>query len=334
MNRSNLNKVAGIVFTLASLLVFSAGNANAQSVRSRGMGGAFIGLSNDESATIYNPAGLSQIEGREASIQAKVNERDIYEWQSLAFTGHIYEDEEESRFSITDYLEHNILEEPIPRRPKYSYGFAFTQDKRYEGFGNIVGGDYLGVRRDVRDFQLAFATRFPIARRMLAREQLYGGIKFRLLEVDRYVRAGANASRDTVSMGAGLMYHYNDQLSLGLTLDNLLEHVRGNNGKEDGISFNIGAAYEIARGTVVAIDGINLTDSCDSIERQCRVGVEKKFVENDLTMRIGSLNGTLTIGFGMNVIFSSCQTIYRKPSLLIATSLNTTCFKSFFQRID
>ena len=302
MNRSKLNKVAGIVFTLASLLAFSAGNVDAQSVRSRGMGGAFIGLSNDESATIYNPAGLSQIEGREASIQAKVNERDVYEWQSLAFTGHIYEDEEESRFSITDYLEHNILEEPIPRRPKYSYGFAFTQDKRHEGFGDIVGGEYLGVRREVKDFQLAFATRFPIARRMLAREQLYGGIKFRYLEVDRYVRAGRNASRDTIAMGAGLMYHYNDQLSLGLTLDNLLEHVRGNNGKEDGISFNIGAAYEIARGTVVAIDGINLTDSCDSIERQCRVGVEKRFVENDLTMRIGSLNGTLTIGFGMQVL--------------------------------
>ena len=302
MNRFKLNKVAGIVFTLASLLIFSTGNASAQSVRSRGMGGAFIGLSNDESATIYNPAGLSQIEGREASIQAKVNERDIYEWQSLAFTGHIYEDEEESRFSITDYLEHNILEEPIPRRPKYSYGFSYTQDKRYEGFGNIVGGEYLGVKRDVNDFQLAFATRFPIARRMLAREQLYGGIKLRLLEVDRHVRAGADASRDTVSLGAGLMYHYNDQLSLGLTLDNLLEHVRGNNGKEDGVSFNIGAAYEIARGTVVALDGINLTESCDSIERQYRIGVEKRFVENDLTMRLGSLNGTLTIGFGMNVL--------------------------------
>ena len=77
MNRSKLNKTAGLVFILASLLSFSS-SANAQSVRSRGMGGAFIGLSNDESATIYNPAGLSQIEGREASIQAKVNERDIY----------------------------------------------------------------------------------------------------------------------------------------------------------------------------------------------------------------------------------------------------------------
>lgn len=302
MNRSKLNKVAGIVFTLASLLVFSSGNANAQSVRSRGMGGAFIGLSNDESATLYNPAGLSQIEGREASIQAKVNERDIYEWQNLSFTGHIYQDEEESRFSITDYLEHNILEEPVPRRPKYSYGFAYTQDKRYEGFGNIVGGEYLGVKREVNDFQLAFATRFPIARRMLAREQLYGGIKIRLLEVDRHVRGGIDANRDTISLGAGLMYHYSDQLSLGLTLDNLLEHVKGKNAKEDGVSFNLGAAYEIARGTVVAVDGINLTDSCDSIERQYRVGVEKRFVENDLTMRLGSLNGTLTIGFGMNVL--------------------------------
>ena len=302
MNRLNLNKVAGIVFMLASLLAFSNDSANAQSVRSRGMGGAFIGLSNDESATIYNPAGLSQIEGREASIQAKVNERDIFEWQSLAFTGHIYEDEEESRFSITDYLEHNILEEPIPRKPKYSYGFAYTQDRRFEGLGNILGGEYLGVHRKVNDLQLAFATRFPIARRMLAREQLYGGIKIRYLEVDRYVRGGINANRDSLSLGAGLMYHYNDQLSIGMTLDNLLEDVKGNNVKEDGVSFNIGAAYEVARGTVIAVDGINLTDSCDANERQYRIGVEKKFVENDLTMRMGSLNGTLTLGFGMNVL--------------------------------
>lgn len=303
MNRIKIKKVAGIVVVFASLLAFSSGSAYAQSVRSRGMGSAFIGLSNDESATIYNPAGLSQIEGKEASIQAKVNERNIYEWQSLAFTGHIYEGQEESRFSITDYLENNILEEPIPRKPKYSYGIAYTQDKRYEGFGNLVGGDYLGVTRNVSDLQLAFATRFPIARRLLAREQLYGGIKFRMLNVERNVKAGINTKRDTLSMGAGLMYHYNDQLSVGLTLDNLLEDVSGdNNVKEDGVSFNIGAAYEVAKGTVIAVDGINLTDSCNSIERQYRIGVEKKFVENDFTMRMGSLNGTLTIGFGMNVL--------------------------------
>lgn len=303
MNRIKINKATGLVFLLASLLSFSSSAANAQSVRSRGMGGAFIGLSNDESATIYNPAGLSQIEGREASIQAKVNERDIYEWQSLAFTGHIYEGDEENHFSITDYLEHNILEEPIPRNPKYSYGFSYSQDKRKEGFGEILGGDYTGVERTVNDYQLAFATRFPIARRMLAREALYGGIKFRYLEVDRKIKAGKNSKRNTVSMGAGLMYHYSDQLSLGLTLDNLFEHVTGdNNPKEDGVSFNVGAAYEVAKGTVLAVDGINLTDSCDSMERQYRIGIEKKFVENDLTMRIGSLNGTLTLGFGMNVL--------------------------------
>lgn len=303
MNRNKFYKRTGLVFLLASLLAFSANTANAQSVRSRGMGGAFIGLSNDESATIYNPAGLSQIEGREASIQAKVNDRETYEWESLAFTGHIYEGDEESRFSITDYLEHNILEEPIPRKPKYSYGFSYTQDKRGEKFGEVMGGDYLGVTREVKDFQLAFATRFPIARRMLAREQLFGGLKIRYLEVDRKIKAGRSTSRDTLSLGAGLMYHYNDQLSLGLTLDNLLENVSGyDKDNKDGVSFNLGAAYEIAKGTVLAADAINITESCDSLERQYRLGVEKRFVENDLTMRIGTLNGTLTIGFGMQVL--------------------------------
>ena len=40
----------------------------------------------------------------------------------------------------------------------------------------------------------------------------------------------------------------------------------------------------------------------DVAERQLRVGVEKTFVENDLTMRMGSHNGTLTLGFGMALL--------------------------------
>ncbi|NCB39743.1 MAG: hypothetical protein EOM80_13345, partial [Erysipelotrichia bacterium] len=166
MNRQKSTRMAGLLLLLFMFFVASATEVRAQSARSRGMGGAFIGLSDDESATFYNPAGLSQIQGREASLQAKVNERDIYDWTSLAFTGHIYEDEVENKFSITDYLEHNILEEPIPRRPKYSYGVAYTEDHRSEDFGKLVGGEYLGTKRDVKDLQLAFGTRFPIARRM------------------------------------------------------------------------------------------------------------------------------------------------------------------------
>ncbi|HMM59305.1 MAG TPA: hypothetical protein PKC25_04145, partial [Candidatus Rifleibacterium sp.] len=44
------------------------------------------------------------------------------------------------------------------------------------------------------------------------------------------------------------------------------------------------------------------TNTSKANDQQYRLGVEKKFVENDLTMRIGALNGTLTLGFGMNVL--------------------------------
>lgn len=302
MNRQNPNTKAGLLLLLLLFFVASTTTLSAQSARARGMGGAFIGLSDDESAIYYNPAGLSQIQGREASLQAKVNERDVFDWNSLAFTGHIYEDNVEDKFSITDYLEHNILEEPIPRRPKYSYGMSYTEDNRSEEFGKLVGGEYLGTTREIKDLQLAFGTRFPIARRMLAREQLYGGVKFRIMSVDRYIKSlKQHTKKDTIAMGVGLMYHYNDQLTGGLTVDNIVESISGD-GERNGVSLNLGAAFEVTKGTTLSADAVNMTNSDRANDQQYRIGVEKKFIENDFTMRMGSLNGTLTLGFGMNIL--------------------------------
>lgn len=285
------------------LLCTFAAPASAQSARARGMGGAFLGVSDDESAAYYNPAGLSQIQGREASLQMKVNERDEFNWTSVAFTGHIYEDEEKDNFSITDYLEHNVLEEPVARRPKYSYGVAYSQDNRDVSFGQRVGGEFLGVKRELEDLQIGFGTRFPIARRMLAREQLYGGIKLRATTADRWIKTlGTHAKRDTQSLGLGFMYHYNDRITGGLTVDNLVQRVDGVGNDRDGVSLNLGGALTLTKGTIVSADATNITNSDRTNEQQYRIGVEKKFIENDLTMRVGSWNGTLTVGFGMHVL--------------------------------
>ncbi|NLM18011.1 MAG: hypothetical protein GX221_09870 [Candidatus Riflebacteria bacterium] len=300
MNQKFKTSACLLMLLLAS---FVTSSLQAQSVRSRGMGSAFIGLSNDESAIFYNPAGLSQIEGREASIQAKVNERDTYEWQSFAFTGHIYESEQSTGFSIADYLEENILEEPMPRKPKYSYGMSYTMDKRPEAFGKVVGGSYSGLSTNVSDFQLAFGTKFPVAKNLLAREQLYGGLKLRILDVDRKnVALGTQKTRKSYSMGAGLIYHYNDRITGGLVVDNLFEHLDDSNVAKDGISLNIGAAIKVAQGTTISMDLLNITDSGKAYEQQYRVGVEKYFTENDFAVRIGSCNGTLSVGFGMNIM--------------------------------
>lgn len=302
MNRhTTIRLTAMILFTM--LLCAVTVPVSAQSARARGMGGAFLGVSDDESAAYYNPAGLSQIQGREASLQMKVNERDDFNWSSLAFTGHIYEDDPKDTFSITDYLEHNVLEEPVARRPKYSYGVAYSQDNRDVGFGKLVGGEFRGVKREVEDLQIGFGTRFPIARRMLAREQLYGGIKLRATSTDRWIKTlGTHAKRDTQSLGFGLMYHYNDRMTGGLTVDNLVQRVDGVGDDRDGVSLNLGGAMTLTKGTIVSADATNITNSDRSNEQQYRVGVEKKFIENDLTIRVGSWNGTLTMGFGMHVL--------------------------------
>ncbi|MDD2999903.1 MAG: hypothetical protein PHV05_12650, partial [Candidatus Riflebacteria bacterium] len=104
------------------------------------------------------------------------------------------------------------------------------------------------------------------------------------------------------SLGIGLMYHYNDRLTGGLTVDNLVENVEGATAERDGVTLNLGAAFKLTKGTTVSADAINITNSARTYDQQYRLGVEKKFIENDLTMRMGSLNGTLTLGFGMHVL--------------------------------
>lgn len=299
MNRTHRRLLGAFLL----FLVLAAAPLSAQSARARGMGGAFIGIADDESATTFNPAGLSQIQGREATVQMKVNERDLFNWNSLSFTGHIYEDKEKDTFSVTDYLEHNVLEEPLPRRPKYSYGVQYLEDSRSADFGKMVGGEFTGVKKDVRDLHLSFGTRFPIARRMLAREQLYGGLKFRFTNVDRWVRTlNTHNARDAQSMGAAFMYHYNDRITGGLTVDNIVERVNGTGAQRDGLTINLGGALKLSKGTTVSADAVNITNSARTTEQQYRVGVEKKFIENDFTMRMGSWNGTLTLGFGLALL--------------------------------
>jgi len=41
---------------------------------------------------------------------------------------------------------------------------------------------------------------------------------------------------------------------------------------------------------------------CCGSEKHSYEYIEKKFIENDLTMRMGTWNGTLTMGFGMQII--------------------------------
>lgn len=291
------------IISLLIYLILILQTSFAQSARARGMGGAFLAVSDDETAAFYNPAGLSQIQGREASIQSKVNERDMYQWDSIAFTGHIYEDQPKETFSISDYLEHNILEEPIPRRPKYSYGFAYVHDYRSPTFGSLVGGEFSGVKREVDQVLLAFGTRFPIARKMLAREQLYGGLKLHFLNIDRKIPTlGTHSKREAQSLGIGLLYHYNDRITGGLTVDNVVQRLRGTQQIRDDVTLNLGGALRLSKNVLVAADITNVAQSPKAPERQWRVGVEKKFIENDFTLRMGSWNGTLTLGFGLNLI--------------------------------
>jgi hypothetical protein len=103
-------------------------------------------------------------------------------------------------------------------------------------------------------------------------------------------------------MNLGLMYHYNDRITGGLTVDNVVQRVDGAGNDRDGVAFNLGGAFKLTKGTTISGDVVNVGNAHNSSQQQYRVGIEKKFIENDLTIRMGTWNGTLTIGFGMNLL--------------------------------
>ena len=55
------------------------------------MGGAFIGLANDENAIFSNPAGLSQLSGNHYHVDVLLNSRNEFTNDSFAYASQIYE---------------------------------------------------------------------------------------------------------------------------------------------------------------------------------------------------------------------------------------------------
>mgnify|MGYP006302436189 FL=1 len=73
----------------------------------------------------------------------------------------------------------------------------------------------------------------------------------------------------------------------------------GNN----SFSFNMGGAYTFGekRDTLLAMDIINIFNASRSQDPQLRLGLERIFLDNDLALRLGSYDGTLTLGFGIKL---------------------------------
>jgi len=248
--------------------------------RPLGMGEAAVALSDDASGFFWNPAGLAYIKPgkRVAEVMVKANDRHTTTYDSLAMTGSVFSDEKKAEFSIQQYLESNLKTPAFDKRLNYNYGI-----------GGIFTNQYGGVRIN--------NIMFGVGKKINKIKGLSTGTKVRVASYTDYMNAQNKMENFTeFSAGVGAIYELNKFLKAGLSLDNLLKNSR----YELPTCMTIGMAINIAEGTVIALDGYNLIDSKNILgSTEFRAGVEKAFLDNAFTIRLGTKNGNLNLGFGM-----------------------------------
>lgn len=248
--------------------------------RELGMGEAAVALSNDASGAFWNPAGLANLKlgKREAEIMVKANDRNKATYDSVALTGSVYSEEKKAEFSIQQYLESNMKAPVYDKKLNYNYGI-----------GGIFTNQYGGVR--VNNFI------FGVGKKIDKIKGLSLGTKVRVASYNDYMNAQNMLEAFTeVSAGGGAIYDLNKFVKVGLALDNLIKSSR----YELPTCLTIGLAVNIAEGTVIAMDGYNLIDQKNILGKtEFRAGVEKAFMDNAFTIRLGTKNGNLNLGFGM-----------------------------------
>ena len=275
--------------------------------RPRAMGGAGIAVADDENAVWLNPAGMSQIDRAQAAVSAQVLERNKFMSDHLAYVGKMFQAGGTRKVTLEDYLESDYEFRSEPEKvSNYSWGVGFSRMKRSPELNEEFGNQY--IREDQSAYVLAFATRFPIAERLTRRPELYAGLSLRYVDHDwrNPSLVGSVNNRDVYDLNASLFYKANQRLNIGARMDGLVSETHDTNPgavKDNSFTFNLGGAYTFGekRDTLVALDIINVFNASRSQDVQLRLGMERMFLDNDLALRLGSYDGTLTIGFGVKL---------------------------------
>lgn len=260
-------------------------------VRAIGMGEAYSAISDDSVGVFYNPAGLGKIRAgvREGSVMLKANLRDELEYDGAAFTAQSTEMEQNVRFTISEYLERRLKPPVNEATVAYNFGVGvlFTSDKN--GFEK---SDFrIGVARKVHLFGQPDAA-------------VLTGVKLGFTSYSNYVDPDSGKLMDfnENTLGFGAIYEFSEFLDIGLTIDNVIEDSE----YDLPAVFTLGLAMHLDETTILSVDGYNIINSKKVVgatgdESEFRVGLEKTFVENNLTFRFGSKDGNFNMGFSMSV---------------------------------
>ncbi|MGM0606872.1 MAG: hypothetical protein ACQESP_00505 [Candidatus Muiribacteriota bacterium] len=259
-------------------------------VRPIGLGEAYVAVSDDAAGVFYNPAGLAKIPSgvREGNFMIKANLRNDLAYDGAAFTSQSLDNDREVRFTISEYLERRL--QPPVNEKTVAYNF---------GIGMLFSADGNNFEKD--------SFRLGVARKM----HLFGqpgaavltGVKLGFDNYTNYLDSeGKLKDFSETTMGFGAIYEFSEFLDIGLTIDNLFK----DSPYDLPTVFSLGVSMHIDETTFVALDGYNIISSsevegAEGDEAEFRIGLEKKFIENNLTFRFGSKNANFNMGFSMNV---------------------------------
>ncbi len=303
-----------ILFTVAALIsavslrLCAPERTEALGARIRAMGSAGIAVADDDNTLFTNPAAMSQIDRPMAQLTSQVMDRDKFYSDSASFVGKIYQERRDRRITIEDYLESDYEFGTQPERvSNYCYGIGFTREERSAELNSELGREYLLEEQDT--LVIGFATRFPIAEKLTHRPELYGGVSlsFKNHNWRNPSLSGSDNRRDVFDLNLAVFYKASERLNFGMKLNSVVSETSSKDPvtvRDNSTSLDLGASYTFGqkRDTLLALDLINVFDAARAPSPQVRVGLEKRFLDNDLAMRIGSYNGVLTLGFGLHLM--------------------------------
>jgi len=302
------------IFAAALFTLLPFYETEALGSRARAMGGAFIGLADDENAIFMNPAGLSQLDKTLYHVDFLLNSRNEYINDSFAYASQIWEGGSRKKFSIEEYLENEFQFSTARKRTsRYNFAISYNRDFKSKGFirkimndrqSNAALGQMVAADTEMDTINLAFATRFPMAKALFEKNQIYGGLNLKYQRTSRDLATlGVHNNKEVLNLALSTLIKTPHNFTVGATVDAIIsEKLKGfSNTRGSSTNISIGGSYKLDKSSVVAIDLTNVLNADRAPDSQFRVGFERELIQDELALRLGSWDGTFTMGFGVKL---------------------------------
>ncbi len=283
-----MRKITAIILLLSVFIVNSASirpsGFGEGGVRIIGMGEAAVCLQGDPNQVFFNPAGLAyKSDDREFSFMLKANDRNNTTYDSMAFfTNYETTKEEKKSLTLQDIL--NNPEDVSLTSEKKVYKYSL-------GFGVIFSEE--NNKTDMKQFVLGLAN-------TLGKEKkLSIGLKLRHVTYSNFLdEQGKYVDFSETALGFGSIYKINDKVSVGLVVDNIIK----DSPFDLPTIFTAGVGLNLTNDLIVLFDVYNFIDSKEEVgDIQFRAGLEKKFMNDNFRLRVGTKNGNLNLGFSFKL---------------------------------